>query len=57
MSTYQQPTPPPRPTTERAGEITTIWADGNITRTAPNGRLFARPSVPAIYREDDDEET
>ena len=53
MNTYQKPTQPARPPTERAGETTTTWADGNVTRTATNGRVFARPSVPAIYHEDD----
>lgn len=42
------PSPQPTPPDEKPGQITTIWADGTVTRTAPNGRSVPRPAVPPI---------
>jgi len=48
MSANPLPYPPDRPQNERPGQITTVWADGNVTRQSPSGAVTARPSVPPI---------
>jgi hypothetical protein len=37
---------------EPSGEVTTVWASGEVVRTKTNGTHVDRESVPAIRKED-----
>jgi len=37
---------------EPRGQVTTVWASGEVVRTNPNGAQQQRPSVPPVKREE-----